>query len=216
MCQPASCLERQQNFSFSLSTVVSLVKLKSASPFIHRPPCPLCSPGNTSRFLSSTEQTISLMSHGHISRTILSPLISDRILSSLSVSSSIHNALLPAVFITPRLPEMRVFPLLVFVSSLVVTVSSIKCYVCNSLMNKDCEDNYQKFQQVRILLFLPKSVVQFCPVKSFGGKKSVKAVGCRISRQTVKGGTPPLPLTFSLFFRRVERGQRMRLHRYKC
>ncbi|CAD6194503.1 unnamed protein product [Caenorhabditis auriculariae] len=57
-------------------------------------------------------------------------------------------------------------------ASIVVATSSLSCYICNSLMQSDCEDNYQQF-------------LRPCPVKSFGGQKAVKPIACRVSRQYI-------------------------------
>ncbi|CAJ0604255.1 unnamed protein product [Cylicocyclus nassatus] len=58
----------------------------------------------------------------------------------------------------------------------VVGVYGIQCYVCNSITHPDCENDYEKY-------------LRNCPVKSFGGRKAVPAIGCRKYRQTASEET---------------------------
>ncbi|CAL2041019.1 unnamed protein product [Caenorhabditis brenneri] len=61
--------------------------------------------------------------------------------------------------------------LVVFVS-LIAVASALNCYICNSLNQPECVTDFQKFNKI-------------CPVKSFGGQKAVKPIGCRVTRQYV-------------------------------
>ncbi|CCD70976.1 Protein sleepless [Caenorhabditis elegans] len=65
---------------------------------------------------------------------------------------------------------------LIVFASLFAVSAALNCYICNSLNQPECVHNYEKFNKI-------------CPVKSFGGMKSVKPLGCRVSRQYVKEET---------------------------
>uniref|UniRef100_A0A1I7WMP7 Secreted protein n=1 Tax=Heterorhabditis bacteriophora TaxID=37862 RepID=A0A1I7WMP7_HETBA len=60
------------------------------------------------------------------------------------------------------------------VSAMLGCVSSLQCYICNSITQPDCVDNYEKF-------------LKPCPVKSFGGKLAQKPIACRVYRQSAAG-----------------------------
>ncbi|CAB3409690.1 unnamed protein product [Caenorhabditis bovis] len=61
---------------------------------------------------------------------------------------------------------------IIFISCLFAVTTALNCYICNSLKDPECVDNYESFSKV-------------CPVKTFDGRKAVKPVGCRIIRQYI-------------------------------